>query len=209
MADPCPVNPRLDRTFFARPASAVARGLVGAVLCRRWRGRVLRARVVETEAYVGCHDLACHASRGRTARTAVMFGPAGRAYVYLVYGLHDMLNVVTGPVGDAQAVLIRAAEPLDGWAANLTGPGRLARAMNVTVRRDNAADMTAPGAALYVTAPDPRAAPPRVVTTPRIGVDYAGDWAHAPLRFVDADSRATSRNGQWPRVNGQGMTKGQ
>src|SRR3954454_6922930 len=104
--------PRMEKLacdFYARPAVDVARDLVGTVLVRRYRGKSYRARIVETEAYIGPHDLASHASKGRTARTDVMFGPPGRAYVYLIYGMHEMLNVVTSVEGDPQAVLIRAA----------------------------------------------------------------------------------------------------
>jgi DNA-3-methyladenine glycosylase len=143
---------------------------------------------VETEAYVGAHDLASHASKGRTARTDVMFGPPGRAYVYLIYGMHEMLNVVTSVEGDPQAVLIRAGEPLDGWDADLSGPGKLARGMKIT-RALNGADLL--GDALFFT-PNPGAAP-RVVASKRVGIDYAGDWKHELLRFIDVDSRAVSK----------------
>ena len=95
---------RLPRTFYRRDAEIVARELVGKILIHRVDRRVLRARIVETEAYVGAHDLACHAAKGRTARTEVMFGDGGYAYVYLIYGMYDMLNIVTGHEGDAQAV---------------------------------------------------------------------------------------------------------
>lgn len=179
---------KLDHAFYARPAVDVARDMVGAVLVRRYRGRAYRARVVETEAYVGAHDLASHASKGRTARTDVMFGPAGRAYVYLIYGMHEMLNVVTSVEGDPQAVLIRAGEPLDGWEADLSGPGKLARAMKIT-RALNAADLA--GDELFFT-PNP-GPPPRLIAGKRVGIDYAGDWKHELLRFMDGDSRAVSR----------------
>src|SRR5437667_7800082 len=114
----------LTHSFYNRPAIDVARDLIGKILVRRTRGKELRARIVETEAYIGEHDLACHASRGRTNRTEVMFGRAGHAYVYFIYGMHWMLNIVASKPGDAQAVLVRAAEPLDGWDVNLAGPGR-------------------------------------------------------------------------------------
>ena len=170
------------------PALVMAEKLIGKVLVRRVRGKEYRARIVETEAYVGAHDLACHAAKGRTGRTEVMFGPAGRAYVYLIYGLHDMLNIVAGEVGDAQAVLIRAAEPLDGWTADLSGPGKLAKALKIS-RKDNGVDLT--GDSLYVLdVPTDR---PRVIATRRVGVDYAGEWKDRPFRFLDADSRAVSK----------------
>lgn len=179
---------KLGLDFYARPAIDVARDLIGTVLVRRDRGKSYRARIVETEAYIGPHDLASHASKGRTARTDVMFGPPGRAYVYLIYGMHEMLNVVTSVEGDPQAVLIRAGEPLDDWDADLSGPGRLARAMTIT-RALNAIDLTK--STLFFT-PNP-GPPPRVITGVRVGIDYAGDWRHEHLRFMDADSRAISK----------------
>src|SRR3954469_12141721 len=121
----------LNRIFFSRGAATVARELIGTILVRRVRGKEARARIVEAEAYLGPHDLAAHSSKGRTARTEVMFGPAGHAYVYLIYGMHEMFNIVTGAAGDAQAVLIRAAEPLDEWDANLSGPGKLTSALGI------------------------------------------------------------------------------
>jgi DNA-3-methyladenine glycosylase len=183
---------KLPRSFYQRPAIDLARDLIGKILVHRLaNGTTLRARIVETEAYVGEHDLACHASKGRTGRTEIMFGPAGHAYVYFIYGMHDMLNIVASTVGDAQAVLIRAAEPLDGWEANLAGPGRLTRAMHITRRADNGLDLT--GDKLFLLDADAAAPQPRIAVTKRVGVDYAGDWMHALLRFLDADSPAVSR----------------
>src|SRR5579872_7083627 len=123
---------KLRHAFFNRPAIELARDLIGTVLVRRVRGSQFRARIVETEAYVGSHDLACHASKGRTKRTEVMFGRAGHAYVYLIYGMYDMFNIVAGQIDDPQAVLIRAAEPLDAWSADLSGPGKLTRGLQIT-----------------------------------------------------------------------------
>jgi DNA-3-methyladenine glycosylase len=180
---------KLPRAFYAREAEELAHDLIGTILVHRVGGNVRRGRMVEAEAYIGCHDLACHAAKGHTARTAVMFGAPGHAYVYLIYGIHDMLNIVSGEPGVAQAVLVRAAEPLDGWAANLTGPGNLAKGFGIT-RRHNGLDLT--GEALFLLA-DPAPTPPRVLRTRRIGVDYAKHWKDAPLRFIDADSPAVSR----------------
>lgn len=178
---------RLDLTFFAKPALQLAQDLIGKIMIRTIGQEQFRARIVETEAYVGAHDLACHASKGRTKRTEVMFGPSGRAYVYLIYGMYDMFNVVAAEVDDPQAVLIRAAEPLDGWAVDLSGPGKFARGFGIT-RRDNEVDLT--GDDLYFVAdPDDH---PRVYATPRIGIDYAAEWKHELLRFVDPNSRALS-----------------
>lgn len=170
---------KLDRAFFRQPAERVARGLIGAVLVRRAAGRVLRAQIIETEAYVGVHDLACHASKGRTPRTEVMFRSGGCAYVYLIYGLHDMLNVVTGDEGHGEAVLLRAARPLDGWQADLSGPGRLAKALGIS-RADNGLSVTR--AALHFVR-DPEKQPP-IRAAKRVGIDYAGPWRDAPLRFL-------------------------
>ncbi|HLJ11760.1 MAG TPA: DNA-3-methyladenine glycosylase, partial [Planctomycetaceae bacterium] len=132
---------KLSRAFFDRPAIELARALVGTILVHRVRGKDLRARILETEAYVGPHDLACHASKGRTKRTEVMFGPAGHAYVYLIYGMYDMFNIVAAASGDAQAVLIRSGLALDGWTADLSGPGKFARALKIT-RTHNGLDLT-------------------------------------------------------------------
>ena len=132
---------KLSRSFFSRDAQTVAQELIGKIISHRYRSKIYSARIVETEAYVGAHDLACHASKGRTARTEIMFGQAGFAYVYLVYGIHDLFNIVTGKVDDAQAVLIRAAEPVDGRAVNLTGPGNFSKGMKIT-RKQNKLDIT-------------------------------------------------------------------
>ncbi len=180
--------PKLPRAFYRRDAIDLAPDLLGKILVHRIRGRALRCRIVETEAYVGEHDLACHASRGRTNRTEVMFGPAGHAYVYFIYGMYDMLNIVCAEEGNAQAVLIRAAEPLDDWHADLSGPGKLCRAMHITVRTLNGADLV--GDRLYLhDAPPAR----HIIQDKRIGVDYARHWKDALLRFYDADSTAVSR----------------
>jgi DNA-3-methyladenine glycosylase len=178
----------LTHDFYRQDAITVARGLIGATLVRRFRHRTFLARIVETEAYVGPHDLACHAAKGRTPRTATMYLPGGHAYVYFIYGMYDMLNVVTGPADDPQAVLLRAAEPLAGWRADLSGPGKLTRALHIT-RAQNALDLTGPNLHFLPPPPD---APPRITITPRIGVDYAQEWKDAPLRFCDAHSPAVS-----------------
>ena len=170
-----PSSRPLSRAFFGRPADRVARDLLGRRLVVRGAdGRLTRHVVVETEAYLGAHDLACHAARGMTPRNAVMFGPAGIWYVYLCYGMHWMLNVVTGPRGVPAAVLIR------GVAGHL-GPGRLTRALSIDARHDGRPAVRETG--LWFEAG--QAVPPGLVArTPRIGVGYAGAWADKPLRFV-------------------------
>jgi len=185
----------LDRSFYAQDAIHLAPALIGTVLVRRVGRRVRRARIVETEAYVGPHDLACHASKGRTNRTEVMFGRPGHAYVYFIYGMYHMLNIVAAHVDDAQAVLIRAAEPLDGWDADLSGPGKLARELQLT-RADNGLDLVA-GPTLFLTDGDGAGGRKlRIGRAPRVGVDYAKHWKHRLLRFYDAKSPAVSK--PWP-----------
>jgi DNA-3-methyladenine glycosylase len=197
-------NPKpLPRAFFDRNAAWVAPELVGCLLVRSAGGGAVRvARIVETEAYVGEHDLACHARAGRTARTEVMYGEPGHAYVYLIYGLHSCLNAVCGPGAAANAVLVRAAEALAPDALpqgarvlpllhSATGPGNLCRALDVTLEH-NRGDLCSPRAPLYV-APRPDGLVPRLWAGPRIGVDYSGEWAKEPLRFCDLESAAVSR----------------
>ncbi len=179
---------KLGRDFYERPAIKLAPDLLGKILVHRRGGRKLRARIVETEAYVGVHDLACHASKGRTRRTEVMFGRAGHAYVYLIYGMYPMFNIVASALDDAQAVLIRAAEPLDDWDADLSGPGKLTRAFGITCAQSGL-DLT--GRELFLL--DDGAARPTIAVSKRIGVDYAQKWTHALLRFIDKNSRAVSK----------------
>lgn len=145
---------------------------------------VRRGRIVETEAYLGPRDRAAHSSRGRTARTEVMFGPPGHAYVYFIYGFWNCLNVVTGAEGVPHAVLLRALEPLDGITDKTWGPGLLCRAMHVD-RRLNGADLL--GGELWIERPR-RAARVALGRSPRVGVDYAGEWARRPWRFFDRAS---------------------
>jgi DNA-3-methyladenine glycosylase len=166
-------SPILGPAFFDRPADIVARDLAGRTLVRRTRGKMISLPITETEAYLGPHDLACHAARGRTARTEVMYGPPGTLYVYLVYGLHWMLNVVTGPEDYPAAVLIRGA-------GDLSGPGKLARALAIDGRLNGKKAL--PQSCLWFEIGEP--AQP-VVATARIGIGYAGPrWSARKLRFV-------------------------
>jgi DNA-3-methyladenine glycosylase len=180
----------LPRSFYARSAEVVARALLGQRLVVR-HGRASRVgRIVETEAYLGPHDLACHSSKGRTARTEVMFGPGGFAYVYLIYGMYDCFNVVTGKGGEGAAVLVRAVEPLAGIDGATDGPGKLTRAMGID-RALGGRDLTV-GRRVWLAEGAPLA-DHEVERGPRIGVDYAGAWAEAPLRFFAAASPFVSR----------------
>ena len=177
----------LNIEFYSRDAETVAKDLLGTTLIYQFGDVIQRSRIVETEAYVGTHDLASHASKGRTKRTEVMFGPPGHAYVYLIYGMYDMLNIVTGADGDAQAVLIRAVEPLENISGKTDGPGKLTRTLGITRALNQHALSNEP---LWL---EPGTPPQEVITTPRIGIDYAKEWKDAPLRFYDAESRFVSR----------------
>jgi DNA-3-methyladenine glycosylase len=186
--------PPLPRAFFARATTRVARELLGKTLVRRMPGGdgVRAARIVEVEAYLGPRDLASHARRGPTPRTSIMFGPPGHLYVYLIYGMYHCMNFVAETDGVAGAVLIRAAEPLEAGAdaRALAGPGKLCRGLAVTLA-DRGLDLTSPAGGLYVAeAGDGRL--PRAARSPRIGVDYAGDWAARPLRFFIPGNRSVS-----------------
>lgn len=183
--------PALPRAFFDRPAKEVAPDLIGCRLVRNDSGVQRVGRIVEAEAYIGEHDLACHARAGRTARTEVMYGEPGRAYVYFIYGIHPMLNVVCGPGGYPNAVLIRAAEPVENLAHSATGPGNLTKAFRIEMRH-NRGDLCDAAGELYV-APRAEGDRPRLWKAPRVGVDYSGKWAKALLRFADRTSRFVSR----------------
>jgi DNA-3-methyladenine glycosylase len=167
----------LTTEFFNRPADQVARDLLGKALLRR-QGRSLTTHIVtETEAYIGPEDLASHAAGGRrTRRTEIMFGQAGTLYVYFVYGMHWMLNVVTGEIGYPAAVLIRGIEDAEG-------PARLTKALNITGALNG--KLARKGSGLWFAesgSPPPRNA---ILRTARIGVDYAGPvWAAKKYRFV-------------------------
>jgi len=193
----------LGQEFFARPTLAVARELLGQHLVRQLDGQRLSGVIVETEAYIGQDDSACHASKGRTRRTEVMFGPSGRTYVYLVYGMHYMLNLLTEPAGYPAAVLIRALEPLEGIEvmqarrprANplrylTNGPGKLTRALGIDADLNNW-DVTQ-GQRLWLE-PGHSLPDGAIATGPRIGIGYADpEDQTAPWRFWMRDNRFVS-----------------
>lgn len=182
---------RLPESFFSRPALTVARELLGTHLVLEEGGQRRVGRIVETEAYIGEHDLACHAAKGVTPRTEVMFGPAGRSYVYLIYGMHRCFNIVTDTPGIGAAVLVRAVEPVEGLSpeARTDGPGRLCKALGITLAHNRLNLQTSP---LYVEGGVP-VGEERVARGPRIGVDYAGVWAAEPFRLWVKDSRHVSK----------------
>ena len=197
----------LERALFGRDPRRVARELLGKVLVRDAGEVQLSARIVEVEAYLGEKDPAAHAAAGNTARTAVLFGPPGFAYVYFIYGNHYCLNVSCGREGKAgSGILFRALEPLAGiekMAAaravvargprdlvKLTsGPGRLAQAFGITRARDNGCDLTSPSSGLWIGAAKFR--PGRVLVTPRIGITKA---VERPLRYLLAGNPFVSGN---------------
>jgi len=170
----------LPLEFYQRPAEELAPGLLGSILVRNVDGKTFRVRIVETEAYVGAHDLACHAAKGRTARTEPMFSPGGYTYVYLIYGMYHMLNVVASHSDDPQAVLIRGAVNLENDDHDLIGPGKLARELSIT-RKDNHQLLNRE--ALHFVADASYV--PAINRTKRIGIDYAKEWKDKPLRFID------------------------
>lgn len=180
----------LPRAFYDRATAEVAIDLLGRRLVCIDGDIVRSGTIVETEAYVGPHDLACHAARGRTQRTDVMFGPPGHAYVYLIYGMYHCFNAVTEAEGYPAAVLVRAIELDQPLGASADGPGKLCRALGID-RSHNREPLD--GERVFIEAglrpvTEPRPAG-HVSTGPRINVDYAGDWAAAPLRFWLGDDR--------------------
>ncbi|HWA76714.1 MAG TPA: DNA-3-methyladenine glycosylase [Polyangiaceae bacterium] len=189
----------LPRSFYARPVLAVARECVGKILVHETREGRASGRIVEVEAYRGPEDRAAHSYGGRrTARTEAMFGPPGHAYVFFVYGMHWHVNIVTNAVDAPEAVLIRAIEPLEGlelMAARrglestrrelCNGPGKLCQALAID-RAAYAADLTT--RPLYLL----DGPTPKLECSPRIGIDYAGEWAEKPWRFYDPASRYVS-----------------
>jgi DNA-3-methyladenine glycosylase len=182
----------LSLDFYARPTLAVAREMLGKVLVHIGDDGIRRSgRIVETEAYVGPNDLASHARVGAKGRAAVMYGPAGVAYVYLVYGMHHCFNAVTESDGYPGAVLVRAIEPLEN-ADRGAGPALVCRALLID-RTCSGLDLTKSNLFLENAAVVPDE---EVRVGPRIGVAYAGAWAAHPWRFWVADSAFVSRRRQ-------------
>lgn len=180
----------LPRSFYARrDTRAVARALLGKVLVHVDGGVRRAARIVETEAYHGPRDQASHARFGPTRRAAIMFGPPGVAYVYVIYGLSHCVNVVTGDEGHPAAVLLRAGEPVEGCLHSTRGPGNLCKALAIRRETENGLDLQGPTLFLE-DAPRP---PERVVAARRVNVGYAGAWAEKEWRFLLAGNPWVSR----------------
>lgn len=189
----------LPASFYARDTELVARELLGAVLVSHVGGVVTAGRIVETEAYLGEDDPACHAAAGHTNRTRWLYGPPGTAYVYFIYGVHWCFNAVTRVAGLPSAVLVRALEPVDGLPAMwerrprardahqlVNGPGKLCSALGIT-GEVNGLPLDRPPLLIRAGAP---VEDHRVRVTPRVGITQAAEW---PLRWVVADSAFTSR----------------
>jgi DNA-3-methyladenine glycosylase len=180
----------LPRSFFNRPTLTVARDLIGARLVRILNGKKLVGLILETEAYIGEEDQACHAKAGLTPRTKVMYGPPGHAYVYFTYGNHWMLNVVTEKEGFPAAVLIRAIQPIEGVeimskrrkGGDTFGPGKLCQAMGIG-KGENGIDLTEANQSLWIEAGI--SVPNKSVTiSPRVGLNKTPEpWLSKPWRF--------------------------
>lgn len=192
----------LTPSFYDRDPRLVGPDLLGKILVRREERKLLMGRIVEVEAYLGSEDPAAHASVGKTARNAVLFGPPGYAYVYFIYGNHYCLNVSCLPDGVPGGILFRAVEPIQGMKAmfklrgidespdlrRLTrGPGRLAAAFGITRQRDNGKDLTSSRSDLYIA--DDGAPASQVFITKRIGIKKAADM---PLRYIVPGNRFVS-----------------
>lgn len=164
----------LNSSFFTAPTLKVAPNLLGKYLVRRYRGKETAYQITEVEAYDGFEDKASHASKGRTKRNEVMFGPAGYFYVYLIYGMYRMLNIVTGPKDYPSAILIRGL-------AGINGPGRLTKALNITDKLNGKEALPENG--LWFEDRGIKIPKNNIKTSPRIGVAYAGEWAKKDWRF--------------------------
>ena len=183
--------PRAAAAYFERDARHLARALIGARLVHQLDGEVRVVRIVETEAYRGPTDAASHARVGLTRRTRTLLGPPGRAYVFLVYGMHDCFNVVCKGEGEGHAVLVRAGEPIVGVLPGVRcdGPGRVAKALSITREHDGHDLMEG---SLYVS-PRPASERVKIGVSARVGVAYAGAMAEKPWRVFDRDRTPVSR----------------
>lgn len=193
---------KLGSAFFRRPTLAVARGLLGKYLVVKHGQEILSGKIVETEAYVGEDDLACHASKGRTPRTETLYKEAGTIYVYLIYGMYHCMNIVTERKDFPSAVLLRAVEPAEGIATMkkrrrtekgvslCSGPGKLCQALGITGSMNG--EMVS-GDKLWIEDRRVRVHKSDVVATTRVAVDYSGPCKEYPWRFYIKDSAFISR----------------
>lgn len=193
----------LPQTFYNRSALKVAQDLLGCFIVKKRNGKMEKYKIVETESYNGVKDLACHASKGMTKRNEVMFGPAGFFYVYFTYGMHYMLNIVTGEAGDPSAVLIRSVEPVS-YIANRTslisdqakletnGPAKLTKKLDV-----NKGFYGLPAYekkyGLWIEEREEELKISHIKKTTRVGVDYAGDYKYKKWRFYIQDNKFVSK----------------
>lgn len=196
----------LNNKFFQQKPEVVAKQLLGKVLVHKVGNKILSGMIVETEAYVGAHDLACHASRGKTERNKVMFEEGGIWYIYFIYGMYFNLNIVTGSENCPTAVLIRAVEPLEGIEemkqyrkadkiSNLTsGPGKLCQALKID-KSLNATSAISKKSELYIDDRGIKISPRDIAKAKRIGVDYSGIWKDKLLRFYLKNNAFVSRKG--------------
>jgi DNA-3-methyladenine glycosylase len=180
---------KLSREFYNRETTLVAKELLGCHLVYRSPEMERIGKIVEVEAYLGQHDLASHSSKGLTKRTTTMFGPPGYAYIYLIYGMYHCFNVVTEPEGIGSAILIRALEPIANITGRTQGPGLLCKSMTIDLRL-NGTDLLSEH--LFIT-PAPIEQSIQIIEAPRIGVHYAKEWAHKPLRFYIKDNAFVSK----------------
>jgi len=191
----------LKQSFYNRPTLKVAQDLLGCFLIRKIGKKIIKAKIVETEAYVGPKDRASHASRGKTARNHVMFSEAGKIYVYFTYGMYYMLNIVTEEKGYPAAVLIRALEPMKKNSKfknlnskfKLSGPGKLTRELRID-KSFNGLPIYAKKHGLWAEASEEKTRPSQTIKTTRVGVDYAGpEWAGKKWRFYIKGNKYISK----------------
>src|SRR5829696_1834021 len=190
---------KLPLSFYMREdVLTIAKELLGKILVTKWDNEITSGRIVETEAYAGELDQASHASKGRTERTEVMYGSGGKAYVYLCYGIHQMFNIVTSKEGEPHAILIRAIEPIEGkeimlertgkkkWDNTVTsGPGRVGKAFGFHISQ---CGLSLAGDELYIADDGYKVKESDIISSPRVGVDYAGEHAEWHYRFYLKDS---------------------
>jgi len=190
---------KVSRSFYEQPTLEVAKQLLGKYLVHKTDEGEIVGRIVETEAYVGPEDRASHASRGRTKRTELMFGRAGYAYVYMIYGMYSCFNIVTEREGYPAAVLIRAVEPVGASTRSshsaqerpaTNGPGKVCRYLKID-KTVNGIDLC--GSRLYIEDRGEAVSPDEIVPAKRIGVDYAGEWKDRPWRFYIKGNRYVSK----------------